>query len=134
MDLFRVLVLTLACLLGALAENLEFLSNQGNHNDLLFKLGHMERVFIGLSPLLQLQTEGMPYECVLLVLACKNERNSVESCRTVKDECINQLSYASEEAKEGSHSDLDSMSTLKPIVLSSQRSENGEYLRKEGKE
>ena len=94
----------------------------------------MERVFIGLNPLLQLQTEGMPSECVLLVLACKNERNSAESCRTVKEECINKLQHASEEAKEGSHSDLDSISTPNPVVLNSQTSENGEYLRKEVKE
>lgn len=129
-----MLVLSLLCLIGAFADNAEFLSKQGDHNDVLFKLGHMERVFIGLSPLLQLQTEGMPAECVLLVLACKNERNSVESCKTVKEECINKLQHPSEEAKEGSHPDLDSISTFNPAVLSSQTSENGEYLAKEVKE
>lgn len=131
MDLFRVLVLSGVCLIGALAENSEFLSKQGDHNDALFRLGHMERVFIGLSPLLQLQTEGLPSECMLLVLACKNERNSVENCRLVKEECINKLQHASEEAKEGSLPDLDSISTSNLEGLTSQTVETGEYLWKE---
>jgi hypothetical protein len=131
MDLFRVLALSVLCLLGTLAENPELLSKQGNHNDALFRLGHMERVFIGLSPLLQLQTEGMPSECVLLVLACKNERNSVERCRLVKEECINKLQHASEEAKEGFLLDLESISTMNTEVINSETVENDEFLKKE---
>lgn len=96
MDLFRILTWWLLWATGVKCAYSDFLAKQEvPHADALFKLGHMERLFMGLSPLLQLQTDDMPQECIFLVLACKNARKSAEDCNIVKQDCAFKLKTSS---------------------------------------